>query len=133
VAVGDACVTRLYKDGIGSAFVTAQSAAETALRVGVSGEAFASHYAPVCRAIVNDNRFGRVVFGMIQGSKTNASFMRVLSRALMSELNQKPDARVLGRMLWALFTGDSNYREIFKMMFKPESMARLVSAMFREG
>ena len=132
VAVGDACVTRLYKDGIGSAFVTAQAAAETALRQGISRAAFAAHYAPVCRAIVNDNRFGRMVFGMVERSKTNALFLRVLSRALMSELNQEPDARVLGRMLWALFTGDSNYEDIFKMMFKPESIARLASAMLRK-
>jgi len=132
VAVGDACVTRLYKDGIGSAFVTGQAAAETALRHGISGAAFAAQYAPVCRAIVNDNRFGRLVFGMVERSKTNALFMRVLGRALTSELSQEPRARVLGRMLWALFTGDSNYKEIFMMMLKPESIARLAGAL-RKG
>ena len=131
VAVGDACVTRLYKDGIGSAFVTARAAAETALQHGVSAAEFGAHYAPVCRAIASDNRYGRLVFGMVERSKTNALFMRVLGRALMSELSQEPPARVLGRMLWALFTGDSNYKEIFIMMLKPVSIARLARAMLR--
>jgi flavin-dependent dehydrogenase len=132
VAVGDACVTRLYKDGIGSAFVTAQAAAETALGHGISRADFAAHYAPVCRAIVNDNRFGRAVFRMVERSKTNALFMRVLGRALRMEAGQDPGARVLGRILWALFTGDSSYGEIFKMMFKPQSIVRFARAMLRE-
>jgi flavin-dependent dehydrogenase len=132
VAVGDACVTRLYKDGIGSAFVTAHAAADTALRHGVSREAFAAHYAPVCRTIANDNRFGRLVFGLVERSKRNALFMRGLGRALRLESKEEPAARVIGQTLWALFTGDANYKEIIRMMFTPKSIVRVVSAMLRE-
>jgi flavin-dependent dehydrogenase len=132
VAVGDACVTRLYKDGIGSAFVTAHAAAETALRHGISRTAFAAHYAPVCRAIANDNRFGQVVFGLVKHSKWNALFKRGLGHALKSESKEEPGARVIGQTLWALFTGDSTYEEIFRMMVMPKSIARLANAMLRE-
>ena len=46
VAVGDASVVRLYKDGIGSAFYTAQRAMTTAVEQGISQRAFAAAYAP---------------------------------------------------------------------------------------
>ena len=133
VAVGDACVTRLYKDGIGSALVTAHAAAETALQYGISRAAFAAHYAPVCRAIAKDNRFGRVVFGLVERSKRNALLMRGLGRALRLESKEEPGARVIGQTLWALFTGDSNYEEIFKMMLMPKSIARVGQAIIQEA
>jgi len=132
VAVGDACVTRLYKDGIGSALATARAAADTALRHGISRAAFAAHYAPVCRAIAHDNRYGRAVFGLVERSKRNRFFMRAWGRALMSEEDEAPSARVLSRTLWSLFTGDANYAEIFRMMFKPSSLTRIAKAMLQE-
>ena len=131
VAVGDACVTRLYKDGIGSALITARAAADTALRFGISRDAFAAHYAPVCRAIAHDNRYGRAVFGLVGQSKGNALFMRAMGHALRSEADESPGPHALSRTLWALFTGDANYEEIFWMMFKPKSVGRIASAMFR--
>ena len=132
VAIGDSCVTRLYKDGIGSALATAHAAAETALFHGTSREAFAAHYAPVCRGIADDNRFGRVVFAMVARSKRNALFMRALGRALKSEAAAPPHTRVLSQTLWALFTGDSTYAEIFRMLFKPKAIAQLARAMAQE-
>ncbi len=132
VAVGDACVTRLYKDGIGSALTTAREAAETALRYGISRDAFAVHYAPVCRTIARDNRYGRIVFSLIERSKHNALFMRANGRALRTEADQAPETRVLNQTLWSLFTGDANYKEIFWMLFKPKSIARVAKAMLAE-
>jgi flavin-dependent dehydrogenase len=132
VAVGDACVTRLYKDGIGSAVVTASAAVDTALHHGVSRTAFARHYAPVCRAIAHDNQYGRAVFSLIERSKHNARFMRALGHALGAEAGQRPELRVLSQTLWALFTGDANYEEIFWMMVKPNNVARIAKAMLQE-
>jgi flavin-dependent dehydrogenase len=132
VAVGDACATRLYKDGIGSALVTARAAAETALRHGISAEAFCTHYAPVCRGIARDNRFGRAVFAVMDHSKHNRLLMRAMARILKSEASQVPRARVLSPILWFLFTGDADYEKIFRMMFKPKVVARIGQAMVQE-
>ena len=132
VAVGDACVTRLYKDGIGSALTTTRAAVETALRHGIGRDAFAAHYAPVCRAIARDNRYGRVVFSLVERAKHNALFMRANGRALRAEASQTPEARVLSQTLWSLFTGDADYEEIFWMLFKPKSVARIAKAMLAE-
>ena len=62
VMVGDSGVTRLYKDGIGAAFRTGKAAATTAVFHGVSADDFEKHFWPACKAIVNDNRVGRVMF-----------------------------------------------------------------------
>lgn len=132
VAIGDSCVTRLYKDGIGSALATAHAAAETALLYGIERQAFAEHYAPICRRIDADNRFGRFVFGLIAHSKRNAYFMRGLGHALKSELREPPPARILSGTLWALFTGDSNYAEISRMLLNPRGLARLCKGMLKQ-
>lgn len=132
VAVGDSCVTRLYKDGIGSALLTARAAAETALRHGISRAAFAAHYAPVCQTIARDNRLGRVVFALVAHSKRNAWLMRGLTRALSAETDASPGARLLNQTLWSIFTGDANYAEILRMMFHPRSIAHMAKAMLQE-
>ncbi|MBI4791093.1 MAG: hypothetical protein HY782_29025 [Chloroflexi bacterium] len=132
VAIGDSCVTRLYKDGIGSALATARAAAETALVHGIGRQHFAAHYAPVCRAIAADNRFGRLVFALVAHSKRNAVFMRALGRALETEAAAPPPSRVLSQTFWALFTGDASYADILRMLFKPKAIARLGKAVAQE-
>ena len=132
VAIGDCCVTRLYKDGIGSALVTARAAAETALRYGITQEAFAAHYAPVCRAIARDNRFGRAVFALTSHSRRNGFSMRALGRAVALETNAAPGGGLMGRILWSLFTGDAGYEEIFRMMIRAGTVASLLKAMLLE-
>jgi flavin-dependent dehydrogenase len=132
VAIGDACVTRLYKDGIGSALITARTAAETALTRGIHRAAFATHYAPVCRAIARDNRLGRAVFALTGASRRSPLLMRTLARALAAETHQAPRDRLTSQVLWSLFTGDADYSEIFKMMLHPQRIARLSFAMLQE-
>jgi flavin-dependent dehydrogenase len=132
VAVGDACVSRLYKDGIGSALATARVAAETALRHGIGRKAFAAHYAPACRSIARDNVVGRVVFGLIHYSKRNAWFMRALADGLRAEANEASGAPVVSPILWALFTGDTSYAQILRSMFRPRAILRIGRAMIHE-
>ena len=64
LVIGDAGVTRLYKDGIGAAYRTAKAAATTAVLHGVSAAAFERHYWPTCRAILGDNRIGKLTFAV---------------------------------------------------------------------
>jgi flavin-dependent dehydrogenase len=132
VAVGDACVTRLYKDGIGSALVTARAAAQVALRHGITRDAFAAHYAPVCRAIERDNRFGRAVFEITERTKRSPALMGAIVRALEREAHQPAREKIVSQILWSLFTGDASYEEIFKSMFKPRAVARIAREWLEE-
>ena len=62
VMIGDASSARLYKDGIGSAYLTAKAAANTAILYGVSRAEFYRHYYPTCKRINRDNFFGKLMF-----------------------------------------------------------------------
>ncbi len=110
VAVGDAAVTRLYKDGIGSALRTAQCAALVAVEQGIAGRDFEEHYRPVVQAIEDDNWYGRWLFGAWQHIKGEGLLSRLGERTLLAE--QQMAHSVHGALLWSLFTGDESYRHI---------------------
>jgi len=111
VAVGDAAVTRLYKDGIGSAYVTAEAAARAAFTHGVSKGDFSQGYAPVCRRIAHDNRYGRVLIALgLRLGVTHPWMRRLVDPADGAETEQP-----CHRALWAMFTGDEPYERILRL------------------
>jgi len=110
VAVGDAVITRLYKDGIGSALHTAECAARVVLEHGIAGRDFKRHYRPVVRAIERDNRYGYWLFRMWERVKGEGILSTLGQRTLMAEAQLAPAWRVHGSLLWYMFTGDAPYR-----------------------
>jgi flavin-dependent dehydrogenase len=125
VAVGDAAVTRLYKDGIGSAFSTADKAVRTAIHVGISGADFRKGYQPLCREIVKDNNYGKILFRLW------ASMLRVpvLTRAwidiLRAEEGLHQSQKNHARILWGMFTGSEPYRSLFRRLIRAETILPL--------
>ena len=115
VVVGDAAVTRLYKDGIGSAFVTAEAAAQTAIQRGVSRQDFLAGYQPVCLRIAADNAYGRRLFGLWALTFHTPLLKKAWTQSIVNEVNQRVDNPVLTRVLWGMFTGDESYRHLFWM------------------
>lgn len=71
--VGDALGARLYKDGLYSAFVTAEALARTVVREGIDAESLQRGYGPVMRWLARDNRYGRLVFGLIRTAFSSPS------------------------------------------------------------
>jgi len=127
VAVGDAAVTRLYKDGIGSAFYTAQAAMHTALHQGISRRAFQTHYAPHCRQVAWDNRYGRVLFRLWGLAQRNPLLLKVWKRVILRE-NQAPvEERIHERILWGMFTGDEKYGDLLRLFLSRSSLAEILS------
>ncbi len=116
VAVGDAAVTRLYKDGIGSAFLTAQQAARTVLEMGIHARDFARGYAPLCHAIARDNRIGRLLFALWEYSRRSPRLTEAWLRVLQAELSLSPEARGAHLALWGMFTGDDSYGTILRRL-----------------
>ncbi|MCJ7582647.1 MAG: hypothetical protein MUP98_19195 [Candidatus Aminicenantes bacterium] len=114
VMVGDASFSRHYKNGIESAFFTAQMAAESAFKHGIDAKAFRTHYIRMAKKkIRNDNRYGRLLFKLNDiisaiPTLTHAHFM----------VAEKKDSRAADRMrsiLWNMFTGNIPYKDIFKI------------------
>jgi flavin-dependent dehydrogenase len=133
VAVGDAAVARLYKDGIFSANVTAESAMRTALELGIDAEAFRTGYAPAARRVALDNRYGEILFristAIVQNSRLTAAFLY----SLRLDERRPPQKKILARLIWGMLTGDESYRELFRMSFRPRELAEIGREILRRG
>jgi len=126
VVVGDAAVTRLYKDGIGAAFTTARAAARTAVEVGVSRRDFAEGYRPVCRRIAQDNLYGRLLFRLWTLTRRSPFLLDSWRRAITNEASLPAASRVHTRTLWGMFTGDDTYRQMFRLSLTRRALRGLL-------
>ena len=126
VAVGDTAVTRLYKDGIGSAFYSAQSAMQIALKRGISKGVFQKHYAPYCQRISWDNRYGNLLFKMWEITLNKPRLLKAWLRTLRAELDAPPEKQLHIRVVWGMFTGDEPYRVLFRLGLQPQAIRQLL-------
>lgn len=126
VMVGDSGITRLYKDGIGASYRTAKAAASTAVFQGVSSEAFKKYYWPACKAIVNDNNIGKLMFamnGLFKHSRITRSAMLRMAQREQDRAGAKPH---MSSLLWNMFTGSAPYTEMFLGTFHPGFIGNLM-------
>ena len=126
VLVGDCGVTRLYKDGIGAAYRTAKAAARTAVFSGVSAAHFKKHYWSTYRAIADDNRYGRISFGVVHWIKALRPLVRGVVKMTAREQEQPGAARRMSIVLWDMFTGSAPYRDTFFRTLDPRFFGRLI-------
>lgn len=124
VAVGDAAVTRLYKDGIGAALLTARQAAYTAVNFGTTAQALRQHYLPFLRALERDNAYGRLLFSFHRRLRDSPAFFRAQAR-LLAEEKVCGGSRPYHRALWGMFTGSHSYGEILRTALRPHFPTRL--------
>ena len=124
--IGDAGVTRLYKDGIGAAYRTAKAAARAAVLEGISEEAFRRHYLPACRRISQDNLIGRLAFLFTRGVQHAGLLRRAVLRMTIEEQGKDGPHRRLSGVLWDMFSGSAPYRDIFVRMLHPAFMGRFL-------
>jgi flavin-dependent dehydrogenase len=113
VAVGDAAATRLYKDGIGSAFQTSGQAILTAVESGISEADFRRHYAPVCQSIARDNSFGWLLFRLWNFVLRTPMLLNAWKAAIQWEVSLPIEKRRHTRVLWGMLTGDEPYQKLF--------------------
>ncbi|HZD04591.1 MAG TPA: hypothetical protein VE173_06725, partial [Longimicrobiales bacterium] len=131
VYVGDAGVTRLYKDGIGAAFRTAKAAAQTAVLLGVAEEDFQKHYLPICQAIERDNRIGKALFaGSLIFKKLRFARRAVLAMTSREQRRYSPH-RPMSMVLWNLFTGSAPYKAILGQTFRPSFSLGLATQLLK--
>ena len=126
VAVGDTAVTRLYKDGIGSAFYSAQSAMQAAFKIGISKGVFKKHYAPYCQRIAWDNRYGNLLYRMWKITLNTPSLLKSWIRTLQAELILPREEQHHIRLVWGMFTGDEPYRVLFRLGLQPQAIRQLL-------
>jgi len=112
VMCGDAGSTRLFKDGLGAAYLMGKAAAKTAVFRGVGEDDFRNDYYPVYRDIVLDNFFGRYLYMITDIYRKNGILTKGLIETVRVEQNSGDEFKPLSGMLWDMFTGNERYKRI---------------------
>ena len=126
VAIGDSATSKLYKNGIGAAYITAKAAATSVLFNGVSSKDFEKFYLPACKSLHLDNTIGKVVFLITKMIKINPLLKRGVVKTVMKEQNRIGEKRHMSTVLWDTFTGSAPYKEIFLRSIKPAFLISLI-------
>ena len=119
VSIGDCATTRLYKDGIGSAYLTAKVAATAAVLRGVSAEVFRRYFAPACRRIEADNRIGKTIYDIVRFARTSRWLRRAIFRMVTREQKLAGSRRRMSLILWDAFSGGASFRSIRRRFLHP--------------
>ena len=121
--VGDMVVSRLYKDGIFSAYETASALADCILDTGIDRASLKRGYWPAVRRFERDNRFGAVVFLLNRVIFSRRVLSRIFYQAVLTERKTKPEhERRLANILWRIASGDDTYRRILASMCHPATV-----------
>jgi flavin-dependent dehydrogenase len=112
VMCGDAGSTRLFKDGLGAAYLMGKAAANTVMLRGVSERDFRKGYLPIYKSIVEDNYFGRYLYAITDLYRKNGLLTKGMLRVVRNEQNRNGGERVLSSILWDMFTGNERYKRI---------------------
>ena len=113
VLCGDAGSTRLFKDGLGAAYIMGKAAAKTAIFHGISKNHFRDHYQPVYKSIMVDNQYGKFLFAATDLHKKYKTLTNGMLRVVRKEQGDPAYPKRLSSMLWDMFTGNERYRNIF--------------------
>ncbi len=129
--IGDAGYSRYYKNGLESAFNSAQIAAKAAFESGISKEAFKKHYYPLCKKMfIMENLYGRMLFRL----NNIISSHEILSIAHM-DIARKDERRGhqhLDEIQWNMFTGHESYKNIFWSFLEPRLQLELAIEAIKE-
>lgn len=133
VAVGDATVSRLYKDGIGSSLLAAREAARTVVEHGLTRLDFRRYYKPFRNSIDRDNRYGQLLFSINDRTKNSRTVLWAQQRLIADEQNNMRGSQHFTKAAWGMFTGSYSYRSIVHMTLNPASLAKLSLALSQES
>ncbi len=126
VLVGDCGTTRLYKDGIGSAYRTAKAAARTVVFHGFAESDFRRHYWQVCKKISRDNALGKIVFAVTRHMQKYRFARRGIWRMVSTEQRISGASAHMSTVLWDTFTGSAPYSSVLRRVLNPAFIARFL-------
>ena len=113
VMIGDASISRTYKNGIESAFDTARLAAHTIFERGFSEEDFKKgYYKSALKLLAQDNFFGNLMFGIHDYTTSRKALVNAQIDHLTKCQNAWESIQI-NSILWNMVTGNASYKEIF--------------------
>jgi flavin-dependent dehydrogenase len=117
--VGDALGSRLYRDGLYSAFVSAEALAETVVHKGVDKKSLASGYARVIHWLRTDTYYAERVIAWIQTVLKSPFLSRILYQTYATEMKLKErEQRPVGNLLLDLGSGVADYADVFNNLIR---------------
>ncbi|MDP2339193.1 MAG: hypothetical protein Q8N05_22590 [Bacteroidota bacterium] len=125
VLIGDSSSSKLYKNGIGAAYITGKAAANTAFLDGISGKDFKKSYQPVCSGLDIDNAVGKFIFHVSTIIQNSSFLKKVLFQMVVKEQKNGGSKKEMSSMLWDTFTGSAPYKKILRRAINPFLVARL--------
>jgi flavin-dependent dehydrogenase len=132
VICGDAGSTRLYKDGIGAAYLMGKAAAKTAVFNGVSKEDFREFYLPSYKSLITDNQYGSILFKVTDLYRIFGLLTcTMLGMVRAEQKDPREEKRILSSMLWDMFTGNERYKKVFFRAFKLRVNLSTLKEIFR--
>jgi len=112
VFIGDAAVSRLYKDGIGAAYRAAKYAAAAAVFHGIGEQDFRRYFWGSYHAMEYDNVMGKIVFAFSGLLKPRRFASDAVLRMMVGEQPKPAAQRRMSSFIWNMCTGSAPYREI---------------------
>ncbi len=130
VVIGDASISRFYKNGIQSAYFTAKFAAETIFYHGVDSGSFRRHYWRWSREkYFYDNLYGKSLFFASLVIKRSEYLSRImLNVARGGWASREANAERLRKVYWNMFTGNTPYYYIMRDLLNLRLQADLLKA-----
>jgi flavin-dependent dehydrogenase len=119
IIIGDSSSSKLYKNGIGSAYITAKAAAKTAIFEGVSKKDFKKSYQKVCNELNLDNTIGKGIFALTTVIQKSSFLKKGLHKMVTREQDKVNYKRRMSSILWDTFTGSAPYTDILKRGLNP--------------
>jgi hypothetical protein len=126
--IGDAAGSRLNKDGLYSAYVTASRLAHVLLHEGIDRRALARGYGNAIDWLATDNRFGRVVFALSRVAFSRSLVSRITYQAFATEQKMlHENRRPVSKVLWKIASGTADYQQVLREMFRYSVLRSLLT------
>lgn len=130
VLIGDAASSKLYKNGIGAAYITGRAAAKAAIIEGISKHNFEKIYAPVCKNLDRDNQIGKLIFLVTRVIQKSSLLKKAVLFSVLREQKTAGSKNLMSSALWDTFTGSASYSNILKRFFHPALLFNLMRGIF---
>lgn len=126
VIIGDSSSSKIYKNGIGAAYITGKAAANTVINQGISVHDFRKSFQPVCSQLNRDNAAGKLIFFITTIIQKSSFLKNVFFLMVVKEQEIEKGSREMSMMLWDTFTGSAPYHNILLRSLNPRLWIRLL-------
>lgn len=130
VLIGDSASSKLYKNGIGAAYITGRAAAKAAIFNGISKKSFEKTYAPTCNSLDRDNQIGKLIFLVTRIIQRSSLLKKAVLFSVLREQNTAGSKNLMSSALWDTFTGSASYGNILRRFFHPVLLFNLIRGIF---